>query len=65
MKFRLIASFATVDIRTGEAATDLPVEAYPAWEDSTTIPIIDEKAREMGCLTWIGGRHYHPFSGLS
>jgi hypothetical protein len=34
---------------TGEAATDLPVEAYPAWEDSTTIPIaIDEKATEMG-----------------
>jgi len=27
-------------LETGEAATDLPVEAYPAWEDSTTIPML-------------------------
>jgi hypothetical protein len=37
---------AMVQSRTGETATDLPVEAHPEWQDETQIPeSVGEKAR--------------------
>jgi hypothetical protein len=50
---------AMVQARTGETATDLPVEAHPEWQDRTEIPeSVGEKARsEAVVLTldhWAG-----------
>ncbi len=37
--------------RTGTAATKLPIEPYPAWLDSDTIPpTVQEKAQEIGLV---------------
>jgi len=42
-----------IQAKTGETATELPLEAHPDWQNDSIIPYsVDEKAKEAGvCLT--------------